>query len=327
MAAGDRVQPVAPPLARRAPLELLKRFAPPPTTPTPEARQAAREDLLERTRRRRRFPRPLLLVPALAAAAAGAAIVRPDRESRVDERPATLRPAATGLAPTRPLERGRYLYTRSRSAYLTTVGGTPGYSVLVPNARESWMALDGTGWMKTRNGKEVWLSDRDRQRWIAAGRPELNGKGDDTAIGVDDQDGPAPMSTLSLPTDPDALYAVLSRGNTPDQTFQALQGDLQESYTTPARRAALYEVTGRIPGVTRDAAATDHDGRPGTGFTLDDTDNKMRTELIVDPQTHALLGSTTTTLAGYWNDYKPGTLIGWTVIERVEVVDKIKERP
>jgi hypothetical protein len=307
-------------------LELLKRFAPPPTTPTPEARQAAREALLKRARRRR-FPRPLLLVPALAAAAAAIAISWPDRESAIDERPATHRPAVTGLTPSRPLIPGCYLYTRSHSEYLSIVGDQPGYAVLVPNERESWMALDGTGWMKTRNGKLAWLSERDRERWIAAGRPDLTGTGDDTAIGVDDQGGPTAMSTLSLPTDPDRLYAELSRGNTPDQTFQALQGDLQESYTTAAQRAALYEVAGRIPGMKRDDTAADHDGRPGTGFTLDDTHNKMRVQVVIDPQTHALLGSTTTTLPGYWDDYKPGTVIGWTVIDRVEVVDGIKQRP
>jgi hypothetical protein len=309
-------------------LELLKRFAPPPTTPTPEARQAAREALLKRTRRRRFPRRPLLPALALAAAAAAAlAIVWPDRESAIDERPATPRPAPAGLVPTRPLKPGQYLYTRSRSEYLTIVGDGPGYSVLVPNERESWMSLDGTGWMKTANGKQVWLTDRDRQRWIDAGRPDLTGKGDDTAIGVDDQGGPAPMRSPSLPTDPDALLDVLRRGKTPDQSFQELESALLESYTTAAQRAALYEVAGRIPGVKRDDVAADHDGRTGTGFTFDDTHNKMRTVMVVDPRTHALLGSTMTTLAGYWNDYKPGTTIGWTVVERVAVVDRIKQRP
>jgi len=306
-------------------LELLQRFAPPPTTPTPEARQAAREALLKRTRRRC-FPRPaLLLVPALAAVAA--VLVWPDRESPVDERPATPRPAHSELAPTRPLTPGRYLYTRSRSEWLTIVGDGQGYAALVPNERESWMALDGTGWMKTHDGKETWLSDRDRERWIAAGRPQLTGGGDDTAIGVDDQGGPSPMTTPSLPTDPGRLLDVLRRGKTPDQSFEAFRSALQESYATPVQRAALYEVADRIPGVTRDLDARDHDGRPGTGFAFDDSDNKMRTQVVVDPQTHALLGVTATTLPGYWDDYKPGTVIGWTVIDRVEVVDRVKERP
>jgi hypothetical protein len=306
-------------------LELLKRFAPPPTTPTPEARRQAREALLKRTRRRR-FPRVVMPALAIAAAAAAVAIVWPDRDPTVEERPATPSVAHSELVPTHPLVPGSFIYTRSHGEYLNTVGDSPGYSQMVANETEIWMALDGTGWLKTRNGKETWLSDRDRQRWISAGRPRLNGKGDDTAIGVDDQGGPAPMTTPSLSTDPDKLYAQLSHSKTPDQTFQDLESALRDNYTTDAQRAALYEVAARIPGVKRDNA-TDHDGRAGTGFTLDDTDNKMRTELIIDPRTHALLGDIQTTLPGYWNDYKPGTVIGWTVIDRVEVVARIKERP
>jgi len=135
------------------------------------------------------------------------------------------------------------------------------------------------------------------------------------------------MTTPSLPSDPEKLLEALRRGKTPDQSFEAFRGALQESYATPAQRAALYEVAGRIPGVTRDPGAQDHDGRPGTGFTFDDTDNKMRTQVVIDPQTHALLGVTATTLPGYWDDYKPGTVIGWTVIDRVEVVDHVREQP
>jgi hypothetical protein len=135
------------------------------------------------------------------------------------------------------------------------------------------------------------------------------------------------MTTPSLPTDPGRLLDALIRGKTPDQSFAGFRGALQESYATPAQRAALYEIADRLPGVTRDPAAQDHDGRPGTGFTFDDTDNKLRTQVVIDPQTHALLGVTATTLPGYWDDYKPGTVIGWTVIERVEVVDRTKQRP
>jgi hypothetical protein len=305
-------------------LELLKRFAPPPTTPSPQGRQAARDALLKRTRRRR-FPKPLLLVPALAAAAVAIAIVLPDRETP-DERPAAPRPAHSELAPTRPLTPGRYLYTRSRSEWLTTMGGTPGYAAMIPNERENWTALDGTGWMTTHNGKETWLSDHDRERWIADGSPKLAGD-DDSAIGVDDQGGPPPMTTPSLPTDPEQLLDALRRDKTPDQSFAAFRDGFQESYATPEQRAALYDVADRLPGVTRQPDAQDHDGRPGTGFTFDDTDNKMRTQVVIDPQTHALLGVTATTLPGYWDGYKPGTVIGWTVIDRVEVVDRIKQRP
>src|SRR5262249_13085711 len=98
-------------------LELLKRFAPPPTTPTPEARGRARAALPKRPRRRR-FPRPLLVVPAIAAAAVALMILWPDRESPVDERPATPSIAHSELVPTRPLTPGRFIYTRSHGAYL-----------------------------------------------------------------------------------------------------------------------------------------------------------------------------------------------------------------
>jgi hypothetical protein len=80
--------------------------------------------------------------------------------------------------------------------------------------------------------------------------------------------------------------------------------------------------------VKREDAATDDDGRPGTGFTLDAPGSRIRTEIVLDPTTHALLGELETTLPGYWQkDYKPGTLIGWSVIDRVEVVNRVKERP
>jgi hypothetical protein len=88
----------------------------------------------------------LLLAPALAAAAAAIVLAPPRGESRDDERPAAPSPTPEAIAPSRALEPGQYLYTRSHQAYLTTVADAPGYSVLMPGTRELWMALDGTGW-------------------------------------------------------------------------------------------------------------------------------------------------------------------------------------
>lgn len=309
-------------------LEQLKRLAPPPTTPTPDARAAARETLMKRTRRRR-IPRASILVPALAAVVAAIVLALPRADSRIDERPATTpTPAPSAIVPSRALKPGQYLYTRSHGAYLTTVADAPGYSVLVPSTREVWMALDGTGWARTGNGKPVWLSERDRARWIAGGRPALTGKGGDEPIGTNDQDGPSPLTAPKLPADPVAMYAELTRGKTPQQAFQDVQAALGErGVTTPEQRAALYDAVARIPGVESSDHGIDHDRRKGTGFALDDDANHLRTELVIDPKTHALLGEQQTTLRGYWSGYKPGTLIGWSVIDRVEVVNRIKERP
>jgi hypothetical protein len=317
-------------------LELLRRFAPPETTPAPEAEHAARAALLQRTRRRPRRPW-LLAAPALVAAAALALVLvlAPSHEA-----PATaatfLRRAAHNVrevVPTRPLKPGQYLYTSSSDAFLTTVGDGPRpYSVLVPHTRETWLALDGTGWLKTTSGDLKWLSEADRAAWVAAGRPKLSGNGEG-AIGTNDQDGPAPMTTPKLPTDPGALFAYLEKqaagkGNGLHLEMFTLIGDsLREAYTTPEQRSALYEVAARLPGVELVGKTADHAGRPGVAVAMSDPVNKLREELIFDPRSGALLGEQETTLPGFWNHYAPGTVIGWSVYLRVDVVDRMKERP
>jgi hypothetical protein len=309
-------------------LELLERFAPPETTPSPAAEAAARAALLRRTRPRRR---PWwLAAPALAAAAALALILAPSHET-----PATaatlLRHAADAareVAPTRPLKPGQYLYTRSRDAYLTTVADGPHpYAVLVPHERESWLGLDGTGWLKESSGTLQWLSEHDRQAWIAAGRPDLGGHASSQPIGSDD--GAAPMTTPSLAADPDALFKQLERragghGNGLYlEMFVEIGDALREAYTTPQQRAALYEVAARLPGIELVGARDDAAGRPGVAVAMADTVNKQRQELIFDPATGALLGEEQTTMPGYWAHYAPGTVIGWAAYLRVEVVDRL----
>jgi hypothetical protein len=207
------------------------------------------------------------------------------------------------------------------------VGDKPPYASLVTSKSELWQGLDGTGWLISSHGDRQWLTTRDKQRWIAAGRPALGGKSDSIPLGTDDQGGPTPMTTL--PTDPGRLLALLtSNGHgTPQQTFQALGDAFRDGYTTSAQRAALVAVATRIPGVERDDAARDHAGRPGIGFARDDTANHVRDELILEPGSNALEGEQETTLPGYWEPFEPGTTIGWTVIDRVEVVNRIKERP
>jgi hypothetical protein len=300
-------------------LEQLKRFAPPHTTPAPAARAAAREALLRRTRRRR-IPRFVLLAPALAAAVAAIVLALPRGDARIDERPATTpTPAKSAIVPSRPLKPGQYLYTRSHGANLTTVADAPGYAALIAYDDETWLGLDGTGWQRSANGDPEWLSRRDRRRWIAAGRPPLSGKGGDSPLGTNDQDGPSPMAAPPSGAD--------LRGKTSREAFSAVRDALRNVYTTQAQRAALFDALARIPDVRMTGAAVDRERRKGIGFYYDDDENHFRTSIVVDPETHALLGERDTTLPGYWAGYKPGTLIGWSVIDRVEVVNRIKERP
>ena len=112
------------------------------------------------------------------------------------------------------------------------------------------------------------------------------------------------MTSLDLPSDPDALYAMLKteaegNGNGTFQEMFTLVGDaLRENYTTPAQRAALYEVTARLPGIELVGRTVDSAGRPPSqsGWRTATTRRGRCSSSI--PTTHALLGEQTTVLAG-----------------------------
>jgi hypothetical protein len=314
-------------------LELLRRLAPPETTPAPEAETAARAALLAHVQRRRRRPW-LLAAPAVAVVAAAVVLVLSGPHGATASAATFLRRAAAAardLAPTRALGPGQYLYTHSRDAFLsTTADGPHPYSVLVPHDREIWLDLEGKGWLTSSSGKPEWLSERDRQAWIAAGRPNDGGNGSEP---IDDRSDPAPMTSVALPDDPNALWAHLEtkargQGNGTYHEMFTLIGDaLREAYTTPKQRSALYEVAARLPGVELVGRKADAAGRTGIAVAMRDERNRLRDELIFDPATGVLLGEEETVLAGNWAHYPAGTRIGWAVYLRSDVVDAIRQRP
>jgi hypothetical protein len=231
--------------------------------------------------------------------------------------------AARGVAPTRPLAPGEYLYTQSRDAYLAVVDGPHPYAALVPHERETWQGADGNGWLITRSGAPIWFSDRDRRAWIAAGRPGYLTPAENGPLR-----GPAP--SVSLPSDPDALWRrLLAHAPGPDypEMFTEVGDALRETYTTPAQRAALYEVAARLPGVRLVGRTTDAVGRPGVAVAIDNPKAGETDELIFDPATGALLGEEQRVLAGSKSHLAAGTRIGWAAYLRSEVVDRLRERP
>jgi hypothetical protein len=331
-------------------LEMLRRLQPPePEPPADEAVTAARAALVARIvheeRRGRRHPslvprvqRRWLVLPALALAAVAVMLVGAvGRGPGIDSAAAAVlkRAAATARAavPTRPLGPGQYLYTRSEDAYTsTTVLKAGDFTVLVPHRRESWLGRDGKGWLISRSGTPRFLSPRHREQWIALGRPDLGEKGMD--LPLENSDGPTPpMASLSLPDDPDVLYAQLEReaaGNsngTNVEMFTLVADNLRESFTTPAQRAALYEVAARIPGVRLVGTVRDPAGRPGTAVAIDGDQDSERHVLIFDPATASLLAEEYVALAGNWLRVPAGTRTGWSTYLRAEVVDRLKERP
>lgn len=334
-----------------------------------ESRAAARASLMARiehsqrsaqSRQRAPFWRgPRLRLVALGAGIAALLIALPialfggsgsvqPAVAQVLHRAAEVAAAQPPVAPG-PAE---YLYTRSKSAYLTAspylpaderhpctvrnpcdATGAPEWSVLVPSVRESWVSLDGSRQGRVREviGKPRFVSADQRAGWVAAGEPPLprTGRVEDSGLS-----GGSALDGSDLPTDPTALRRQIEARDeggpaapSGDAAIFDRVGDmLREAYLDPAVRAALYEVTAELPGVELLGEVEDSVGRPGTGVAFTDRERGTRHELIFDPQTSALLGERAT-LTGTRELYDfsapPGTAIGYVAYLESRVVDSV----
>lgn len=301
------------------------------------ARERTRAAVAARTYDRRRIRRPRLFVPAVGLAAAAAvisAVVLVTGTSATPNAAAArlLRQAATAARHGRwlaTLGPGQFLYTKSTWAAVDTYAYTDAsrdFTALVPYTRESWLSRDGTGWLLQTSGAATFLSERDRQGWIAAGRPSIQHEVMDERL--QNTDGPTPpMASLSLPSDPDALYAHFRKRLHGDGVYTemfTLVGDsLRESYTTPAQRAALFEVAARLPGIKIVGRTTDGAGRSAIGVAMDDDTRHETSLLLLDPVTHQLLGEEERVLAGNSFGYPEGTVIEHATYLEQSVVDSV----
>jgi len=309
----------------------------------PAARARVRGAVAARTfeRRRHRLPRRPL-VPALGIAGVATiavlAVVLTGTSATVDAAAArVLRQAAANVRHQRSLATlgaGQYLYTKSVDRYMSTVAGTRAdgstwsYSALVPHVREVWLASDDTGWLHESGGEPTFLSERDHQAWIAGGRPNLGTGVSSTRLGG----GPAEntrMASLDLPSDPDLVYARIhtqaeGNANGVDAEMFTLIGDaLRENYTTPSQRAALYEVAARLPGIQLVGRTTDATGRPAVAVAMENGHNDLRSTLLFDPGSYALLGEEEVLLPGNRLGYPAGTVVGNATYVEQEVVDAV----
>lgn len=221
---------------------------------------------------------------------------------------------------------GQYLYTKSVDAYLDTpVVDRASFSAMIPHVRETWLGPDG-GRARESSGAPVFLSAKDRQAWIAAGRPPLGHvPSDEVAL--------PPAKPLDLPAEPDALYERLEaeargHGTSMNTEMFVLVGDaLRETAATPAQKAALYTVAARIPGVHLLGTVKDAQGREGTAVAIDDSANHEREVLVLDPKTGTLLDEEELLLAGNWGGYPAGTRIGYASYLEQAVVSSKTARP
>jgi hypothetical protein len=308
-----------------------------------EARAAARGQLVarideaERPRRSRssawRSGRVRLLAAGTAVAAVTAALVLGAFSGGGQVAPAAatvLRDAARAAAIQAPVSPGpgQFVFTRARSAYLSSSGG---WSVLSPSRRETWISLDGSrkGRVRTVYGKPRFVSPDQRAAWVAAGSPPLARAGtvEDATIS-----GASIVDPALLPADPDALLekiearAIRGVEGPPGEaeTFVLIGDLLRQAYLPAAVRAALYEAAAELPGVESLGEVSDPVGRPGLGVAY--TDRGTRHELILDAETAALLGERETLVGGgapYGFSAPPGTTIGWAAYLEAKVVDSI----
>jgi hypothetical protein len=311
-----------------AELELLRSLAVDVAAPTDAARARARGRLLHHIRRARARKRRRVLAPALALAGAGVvvALVAVGTGGNGDAAAAlALRHAAAvarSQAAPPQLRPGQFWYSKSIQAF-TVTDGDKGWTALGPKVREIWLGPT-RGLLRERSGKPEFLTARDRDLWVAAGRPQVNAPHASQTL--------PPAQRLDLPSDPDALYAKLhdrsvGNGNGTEAEMFTLVGDaLRESDASPALRAALYEVASRIPGVELVGPVTDRAGRRGVAVAHVGHDH-VRSELIFDPRTSALLEEETVALAGNPYGYRPGTVTGYATYVSTGVVDRIGERP
>lgn len=322
--------------------------------PSETARAAARAALIQQfevapqTRvglRRLRWP----AITAVAGAAAVAALfamsvstgggpLAPSRAAAETLRAAAVAAEARAADPGFTLSgEGQYRYTKSESAFLSTMGTSDGiggaYSVIVPRVRELWLAADGSGRLRETAGEPIFLGERDRQRWEVAGRPELvHPKNQDfgpTTGGTGRTDPRIDLS--SWPTDPERLTAMLrARAEEMDneksvsvRTFGIIADLLRETVAPPELRAALYRVAADLPGIEFVGEVTDAAGRPGVAVAMGDDSGVAHRELLIfDPDTSTLL-ATETILLGRTSEFDadPPVRIGWAVFLESAIVE------
>jgi hypothetical protein len=272
--------------------------------------------------RRRRFAVPATAAAAIAAAAVAVVLSSGGGHGTQNAAAATLRRAAAVARAQTPLipGPGQYLYTKSIELTINTTvpagGAATAYNVFATTMRQVWLGPDG-GRLYETSGPTRFVTPEDRAHWIAAGRPDLTEGPSENTL--------PPAKPLDLPSDPDALYARLARdaaghGSGLDSEMFTLVGDsLRETAATPAQRSALYQVAARIPGVELVGPVTDSAGRPGIAVARDD--HGIRSMLVFDPQTSALLAEEQVALPGNPYGYPAGARLDYSTYVVQRIVD------
>ncbi|HET6998642.1 MAG TPA: CU044_5270 family protein [Solirubrobacterales bacterium] len=354
-------------------VELLRQFREALPSARDESRETARAALLERTEAagrtglegrapawRSRRVRLAVAGVGIAAVLVALPVAIFGGSGRVEPAAADILRETAVVAATREATTpgpGEFLYTRSKSAYLTAtpylpagerhlctgrnpcdMTGAPQWSALRPVVRETWVSFDGSRMGRARevSGEARFVSEDQRRHWVAAGEPPLPEAGhveDMTLSGSGEF-----VDASGLPTDPVSLRELIEARKIPGlsgppgeaETFVLIGDMLRGTYLPAEIRAALYEVTAELPGVELLGKVEDPVGRPGMGVAFTDEKRGTRQELIFDPETSVLLGERVSLVRSgvYGFEAPPGTPIGYTAYLESKVVDSVgKDAP
>lgn len=193
---------------------------------------------------------------------------------------------------------------------------------------EEWVSRDGDYIRCGVGHAAILVGDGDRERWIAAGRPELSGIKDGVAYYERFAGSIAKLAGVpadQLPTSESGIATLMRSAQAQGdywatvalgQTQELLASDL----VSPAARAALFRYLASVPGISVLPNTRDHEGRVGIGLAaggtgVDDPNRPtMQQVLIIDPNTSNLLGYRETRLRRTdYADADPGSNAGWAV--------------
>ncbi|MFG3558635.1 CU044_5270 family protein [Micromonospora sp. NPDC047557] len=149
---------------------------------------------------------------------------------------------------------------------------------------------------------------------------------------------PSDYQTLAaLPTDPDALLqriyqAAGGLGEATDEdrnayTFGQLNVTLRNNVLPPEVEAAIYRAMAKIPGVTLVPDAVNVDGRPAVALGRVQS-GWLREEVLLDPDTHRLIGERAVAIKNYTAEGLDGTVrvksgtVQRLVVTEVRIVDR-----
>jgi hypothetical protein len=328
-------------------LELLRRFKQHVPEPDPNRVGAARAALMSRlvqgeTRQRpsRRSPRPQgrWAVAAPIVAAVVLALVLPvlrfgGDAGGADPAAATALRSAADVAAHQPAgaspAAGEFVYTKTESAYLNGFGSITARQAqgwaLVPVTREAWISPDGSGRILQTGGAPKFLSDQDREAWVAAGSPNL---GHD----INETFGPGELHFFdlsNLPTEPSDLLAriearTIEAGPPGDWMTFSIVGDLlRETYASPGLRSALFQIAAGVPGVEFVGEVRDAIGRSGVAVAY--AHAGIRHELIFDSRTSRLLGERDVLVDPTQAQLRAasGTVVGYAAYLDFGIVDSV----